>query len=478
MPNFRHGPETIQKTVGTEQISEVKTAVIFIVGTAPTHLVASGAAPLNQLVMVRSDADYAQFGPDVAGYSIPEALKAHGLLKAGLVFVCNVFNPAKTEHKTTVAEATLAVVDNVITLAHKDIISATVKHIASPDVLAVEGDDYTLDRENGIITFTEDGILDGDATAKVALVKGNPAGVTSADVIGTTNSSGVRSGMQTAYDTENRYGFLPKIFIAPRFSSAATVMSALASVASKCRGVWYADAPAGTTGDDALTGRTPGETPDLSSVHKRGRICIPHFKRDDGRVVPMSPYVAVLRAWSDKTFGYWFSISNQPVQGVSGAEIPIDASFTDENAMTNLLNAAGLTTIFCKSGLGVRVWGNRMVSFPGDTGIETFEPVLVTRDVIEESIEYYAALRRVDKPTSKVLIDQVLDDVNGFLNELIGKGASMPGSVCWVDPAQNPSQNLAAGKIKWSYKFCPPPPAENPQFESILDTTLLGNVFA
>lgn len=472
MTTFLHGVETIRKTVGTRQIDAVKTAVILLVGSAPTHHVApADRAPLNQLVLVTGEADHAKFGPDLPAYSIPAALKAHALLGKGLVFVVNVFDPAND--KTAVAESTIAITNGKITLPHQDIVDGVVvKAIGTPDVVCAENTDYTIDKVTGVITVVAGGLLDGDPNAKVAYNRANPAGATTTDVIGATSSGGVRSGMQCGLDAQGTFGFAPKIIIAPTFSATKTVADAMGALADKLKAVFYADVPAATSLEDAIAGRAPGETPDLSLVHPRGRYCYPHLKRSDGRLVPMSPYMAAIRAWTDSIYGYWWSPSNKVIPGVSAPELTLSASLTDPACDVNRLNAAGITTVFAAFGKGLKTWGNRTLAFPGGNGIETFESVLVTRDVLEESIEFYA-LEHVDKPVNQTLIDAVLADIGAFVNKLIGDGALAPGSRVYVDPTLNPPAQLAAGKVRWSYVFCPPPPCELASFESILDTSLL-----
>lgn len=471
MTTFLHGVETIRKTVGTRQIDAVKTAVILLVGSAPIHHVAAADRPaINELVLVASEDDHAQFGPDLEAYTIPMALKAHGELNKGLVFCVNVFDPSVD--KTLQAEATLTITDGVITLSHQDIVSVVVKQ-TSDSAVAVEDTDYTVDYVNGTITVIEGGLLDGDANAKVTYYRANPSGATATDVIGATSSAGVRSGMQCGLDALSTFGFAPKIIIAPTFSSTKTVADAMAVLAEKLKAVFYADVAVATSLEDAIAGRAPGETPDLSLTSSRGLYLYPHLKRSDGRLVPYSPYMAAIRAWTDSVFGYWWSPSNKVIPGVSAPELSLSASLTDPNCDVNRLNAAGIRTIFAAFGKGLKTWGNRTLGFPGGNGIETFESVLVTRDVLEESIEFYAA-EHVDAPTTTTLINAVLADVGAFINKLIGDGALAPGSKIYVDPAKNPPEQLAAGKVKWTYVFCPPPPCELASFESILDTDLLA----
>jgi len=89
--NFLHGVETIEIDRGPRPIRTVKTAVIALIGTAPS-------GPVNTPTLVLSERDAAQFGsigaPDSAGHTIPQALDAIMDYGAATVIVVNVFNPA------------------------------------------------------------------------------------------------------------------------------------------------------------------------------------------------------------------------------------------------------------------------------------------------------------------------------------------------------------------------------------------------
>ena len=89
--NFLHGVETIEIDKGPRPIRQVKTAVVGLIGTAPS-------GPINTPTIVLSEKDAAVFGSitaaNSAGHTIPQALDAifdHG---AGTVIVVNVFDPA------------------------------------------------------------------------------------------------------------------------------------------------------------------------------------------------------------------------------------------------------------------------------------------------------------------------------------------------------------------------------------------------
>ena len=88
---------------GPVPVTVVKSAVIGLVGTAPSWAVqAPATAPaVNAPTLVSSALDAANFGPLVRGYTIPYALAAIQNQGAGQVIVVNVFDP--TRHFTSVA---------------------------------------------------------------------------------------------------------------------------------------------------------------------------------------------------------------------------------------------------------------------------------------------------------------------------------------------------------------------------------------
>src|SRR6202047_4282306 len=93
--SFLHGIEVIEVPNGPVPVSVVKSAVIGLVGSAPSWAVTSPAVAVapNTPTLVSSALDAANFGPIIRGYTIPYALAAIQAQGAGQVIVVNVFNP-------------------------------------------------------------------------------------------------------------------------------------------------------------------------------------------------------------------------------------------------------------------------------------------------------------------------------------------------------------------------------------------------
>lgn len=477
MAEFLHGVETTQAIAGPKAITEVKTAIIGLVGTFPVHHVTGAVADDTALAVTLDPTGDAAFGPDVSGYSIPNALAAIRGEEGSTVVVVNLFDPAT--HKTDVAEATLTVVGGKIQLGHADVIAATVKTTA--DAACVEGTDYTIDRVQGLITIKAGGALAAATQAKVAYSYGDPSAVDADAIIGTVDAGGQRSGAQALLGAMAQLGYAPKILIAPGYSSDPTVEQALNAIAAKLRGIVLADAPLGATLTDVLAARLTADDISLVTQDTRTFYCFPYQKvavpGGGTALEPFSPALAGAIAATDRAKGYWHSPSNRQLRRAIGLELPLSASLNDPDCDVNRLNAAGIVTIFSGGTAGRRAWGNRSSAFPGSTLVDTFMPVLRTLDAVTEAVEYYTLERATDEPVTQVLIDAVLEDISAYIRSLVSQGALITGSKVECLPEKNPPAQLATGKIVFTRTLMPPVPAEHVVHEQIVDVNLLANVF-
>lgn len=121
------------------------------------------------------------------------------------------------------------------------------------------------------------------------------------------------------------------------------------------------------------------------------------------------------------------------------------ARIDDANSEVNLLNEAGITTVFNSFGTGLRLWGNRTAAWPTVTHMRNFENVRRTKDLVDESIRF-SSLQFTDQPITQALIDSISESVNQFGRKLIADNALL-GFECWYDPARNP-------KPKWRLAIC------------------------
>ena len=493
--SFLHGVEVIELSNGPVPVTVVKSAVIGLVGTAPTWAVVPPIVPagLNAPTLVSSALDAAKFGPLVRSYSIPYALAAIQEQGAGQVIVVNVFDP--TRHFTAIAATVFTFNANgAINLGHMGVSNVVVT--SNPvGTTYVAGTDYALDAVNGVITIIPTGSgghITAGASVSVAFNYADPSKVPDSDIIGAI-TGGVYSGLQALQTTYGTLGFFPKILIAPGYSQDASVATALNTIASRIRAIALIDSPPATSPTTAIANRGAlGNS--FASSSSRTVLCYPQETFFDTGVVPtgvtlnasglpitspfnanaVGPYsqwIAGAIAAKDLAQGYWWSPSNTEVDGMLGPDVQLYASILDASSDVNNLNAAGIVTVFNAFGTGLRVWGNRSAAYPTANSPDNFISVRRTMDVIEESIEL-SMLQFIDQPISNALIDAILASANAFIRSLIQRGALVAGAASY-DPSENPSSQIAAGQLVFDIDVMPPPPAERITFQAFIDASLL-----
>ncbi|WJY16811.1 phage tail sheath subtilisin-like domain-containing protein [Pectobacteriaceae bacterium CE90] len=464
--NYLHGVETTEVETGARVVKAVKSAVIGLIGTAPM-------GPVNTVTLCTSDTAAAKFGGQLTGFTIPQALDAIYDHAAGTVLVINVLDPAV--HKTHVDNEPVTFDSNgSVTLANPVVASLVLKKDAgsAPYVLDT---DYTLDQQTGVISRLNKSIDAALASYDYA----DPTKVTAADIIGAVNAAGNRTGMKLLHDTYNQFGFFAKILIAPVYCTQNSIRVELQALAEKLGAMAYVDAPIGTTYEQVVTGRGPTGTINFNTSSARVRLFYPHVKVYDSatnaeRLEPLSQRAAGLRAKVDLEKGFWWSSSNQEIQGITGVERQLSAMIDDPSCEVNLLNEQGITTVFNSYGTGLRLWGNRSAAWPTVTHMKNFENVRRTADVINESIRYFS-LQYIDMPITQALIDALTESVNAYGRKLIGDGALL-GFKCWYDSTRNEETELSSGHLLLSYKFTPPPPLERLTFETEITSEYLANL--
>lgn len=345
----------------------------------------------------------------------------------------------------------------------------------------VLGTDYTVDQVEGVVTRLAAGSIATGAAVKVSFTYADPSKVLPSEIIGWTDAAGQRLGMQAFKDAFNRFGFHPKILIAPGYSPLTAVTSELNVLAEAMRAIAMVDAPVGTTFQQALEGRGPQGAINFNTSSPRAVLCYPHCKvydtdTDATVLQPYSPRLAGVLAAKDMDKGYWWSPSNTEIQGITGMEVLLTAGINDANSECNLLNEVGITTIFNAYATGLRTWGNRSAAWPSVTGPKQFINIRRVADVIAESIEC-SMLQFLDRPITNAFIDAITESVNSFMRTLVARGAILDGR-CWYDKSLNEATELAAGHIVFSYDFMPPPPAERITFESHVNIAYLSQLNA
>ncbi len=293
----------------------------------------------------------------------------------------------------------------------------------------------------------------------VRVTDGVNAAATLANVLGVEAAG---SGLWALLAAEAVTGQVPRILAAPGFTSnaaanpASAITLGLVSVASRLRAVVIADGPNATEAD-ALTDRAKFGSDRLYIVDPAVKV---FDVATQGYVIrPASGYVAGRLSRMDLDFGFWWSPSNQILNGIAGTSRPVTFAVNSFETEANRLNAKEVATVVQKQGF--RLWGNRT------TGIDplwAFLSVRRTADMIYQSLEE-ALLWAMDRPFSEQLIRDVRDSVQAYLDTLKAQGATLNGR-CWIDPDLNTQATLKAGKFFLNFDIEPPAPMERLTFRA------------
>lgn len=301
-----------------------------------------------------------------------------------------------------------------------------------------------------------------------------------ANVIGGVDeTTGHYQGLQALRSAKSLLGVQPRILIAPGFTHqrpvdpdddqrqlANPVVAELIGIAQRLRAVIIADAP-NTHDADAIAYRQ-----DWGS--QRVYVIDPFVKVLSGTQIvsrPASARVAGLIAKTDQDKGFWFSPSNQNINGILGAHRAVDFALGDATSRANLLNANEVATIIYED--GYRLWGNRTCSSDPKWA---FLSVVRTADMINDSL-LRAHLWAVDRNITKTYVEEVIEGVNAYLRQLKAQGAILGGR-CWADPELNSPMAIADGKVYFDFDFTPPFPAEHITFRSHLVNNYMVEILA
>lgn len=415
--SFHHGPEVIERRDVSGTVREVKSAVTFIVGTAPVHLVhttpEARAKVINKRLVIRRREDVAALlGPQTAGYSLPQAIEA-------------IFNK--------------------------------------------------VDRGQGGGTIIAVNVFDPDVHKDAGNLP-DPGAVAAPDIIGTVDAAGVATGFQLVYGTFNTLGYFPKILLAPRYSALAGVRSAMEVIANKIAAVWLGDLPLGLTVQQAIEQR--GTTGLYNTASERAVLLYPQVKAydpvvDDLSLQPYSQHFAGVMVATDLADGYHYSPSNRQMPDVMGLERDIVFVPGDYGSETNDLNEAGITTVMNMFGSGFRTWGNRSAAQPNAVTMHKFVHARRILDMVHEAALFYL-LERTDRPGTPAFLEMVEEDVNAFLRKKEGDGAIYGGRFRF-NRDKTTSRDVAEGRFYYRLDCAPIGITERLTTESYLDLGFAKN---
>ena len=309
--------------------------------------------------------------------------------------------------------------------------------------------------------------------------------ITASTIIGEITSEGERTGLKLFDTAQPRFGFEPSIYIVPHYSALPAVVAELIAMTNKTETMAYIDAPAGMTVEQVIEARNgSGQFAQLNEGQKllfpQFLVSNPDYNAEDPEsneynTVPMSAYMAGLRAKVDLEKGWHYSSSNQTINGVAGMDVAITFGLSDKTCEANRLKAAGITPAVNMYGNGIVEWGNYTTGFPANTTPAALECVRRTRAIMKRSIGL-ASVQFIDRlHIRQADIDLVRNSVNQYLNRLSNEGKIIEGE-CFYRKQDNPTSELALGHVTFAIEFTPSIPMQRLTYTYKIDTENLANI--
>lgn len=412
---FHHGPEVVEHKDGVTVVRDVKSAVTYISGTAPIQDVHDTAEKRAAYINER-----------IIIRSRAEGAAAFGVHKAGYTI------PAALDAIFDQGDGGTIIVNNVF----------------DPD------------------THKEDTTPD-------------PSKVTTTEINGTIDASGKATGFSGAYECYNRFGYFPKLLLAPGYSPVATVRAEMDVVASRLHAMAICDLPLGLTKQQAVEAR--GATGSANTSSARTVLCYPHVTIEDTtgaaetRLDPLSSRLTGLIVATDLSEGWHNSPSNRELKGVVDTEVPINFYPSDYQNDTNFLNEAGIVTCMRSFATGFRAFGNRSAAFPTSSHVENFIHARRILDMIHEAIIFFT-MNYVDRLGSAAMVEAVEEGVNAYLRTKTGE--AIYGGTFRFDRTKNTAEQIADGRFYYKLSCHPMSVMERITVDSYVDTAFITDALA
>ena len=470
---MNHGVLTSEKATSVSTPVVAESGVPFFIGTAPVQSADSPAAANIPVMATSWDEAVEQLGysDDWTSYTLCECMysqfKLYGCQPA--IFL-NVLAPGT--HKEAVTAADMDVADHKVALpiAAIDDTNLVIKTQGGSGDAYVKGTDYDTyySGEHLYIELISTGSCYSATKLNIAYNKVKPSVITATEI---------SAGIEAVELCMPRLGMVPDILVAPGWSHNAAVAAIMDTKAGSVNGLFHgksyidADPSTVTSYSGVNTFKTTNNLTGKDTV-----LCWPMLPLDTMKF-HMSVQLAGLTALVDTGNGDPHESPSNKNFKCDGACLADGTEVNLTHAQANYLNSIGCVTALNFLSSGWVAWGNYTACYPGNTDVKDYIlPVSRVFDWVENTL-IRTFWSKIDKPMTRVLIDNVVDSVNIWLNGLVGTGHLLGGRVELID-AENPLTNLMAGLIKLHVYLTPVSPAQEIHFVLEYDPQYVRDAFA
>lgn len=478
MAEYLHGAYSVIQTTGARVADNTGGAFVYV-GTAPVHTVEGGAANVNVPIAVNNVAEarkYFGYSDDWAKYTLCEAIYAHLQVRGvGPLVLINVLDPNKAAHKAAseTTQSLTPVNGRAVIASAEDIILDTLKvKVGSGAEMQelVKGTDYeaAYSIEKQTITITE--LVTGALTAafSVGYYKINAAGVTTADVIGTTDGLGLNTGLYAIQNVYQLTGYVPAYIAAPGFSSVTAIHNAMYQNSQKVNGHWdtymWVDLPLMNASTQLTLDTVAAYKEAQGYTHENETVFWPLAKGVDGKIYHLS----VLAAANFQVL--LFDQGGIPYKTASNTEVgEIENLYTGESdtgrvygddIINQKLNKNGIASAAYVGGKWV-IWGCHSADYnqTNKDNINVSETNRLMLYYISNDFQHRRGVN-VDKPLSRNDLLMIIAEEQTRLDALLSIGALTYGVVT-LNATQQAKSDIMDGDYSFVFDVTTTPLAKS-----------------
>lgn len=479
---YKHGVYTSEQATSLVPMTQTDSGLIVAVGTAPVHL---ATAPVESntpvLCYTYSEAVAALgYSDDFEKYTLCEAMKVHfALFNMAPIVLINVLDKKKhiTQQKKTVN-----IENGVVTVTDPVLLDTLAVALSEQGEALAKDKDYTAafdDDGHVVITPVSGGKISTEAaTLYLTYTMLAPENVAASDIIGGVNTSTRKTeGLELIDEVYPRFGIVPGIIIAPKWSTDSSVAATMKAKEHNICGHFNAISISDIPTTEVKTYTQAAEWKNKNNyVDKDGFIGWPLLKLGESKY-HLSTELASLMNYIDSQHDDipYYSPSNKSLQA-DGACLADGTEVFLNNAQAAYLNGQGIVTAINFIG-GWKAWGNRSTAYPSSTDVK--DTFITNRRMFNwvGNTLVTTFWSKIDEPTNKRLIETIVDSANIWLNGLTAKGALLGGRVEYRED-ENTTADVMDGKIRFHVYMTPPAPARDIEFIQEYDPDYISTLFA
>lgn len=458
-----HGFNLTEATTSVSAPVQVSSGLQVIVGTAPVNQLADPEAAVNTplyLSTYKEAVAAVGWSDDFAKYTLCEAISANfQVMGTAPIVVINVLDPGK--HTTPLDATTVQVNDGVAQIDKTGILlkklvvkKDTTALTAGTDYIATFNDDGTVN-----IALLDDGKGKDATTLSVSGSILDPTKVTAADIVGGVSAAtGEETGLEVVRQVYPKFGKVPGILLAPRFSKDALVCAALQAKCRKINGVFnavcYIDLDCGTSGAKKYTDVAGQKTKQTATSREAYALWL--FCKVGDIVYSGSTMAAAATVYNDG------QNNDCPNASPSNVTVPISAACLEDGTEMLLdqeqgtfLNDQGIAT-FIRSSSDFVIWGNETACYPKNT--DPKDMFLCVRRFFNHAWTSFVLdnMGKLDKPMNPKRLQSIIDSENMKGSTYVSNGVCASYRMV-ADTEKNTEAELVAGHYHF-WMYCTPFP--------------------